>query len=264
MYEFNYHAPQSLEAAIAALAGAHDGKLLAGGMTLIPTLKQRLAQPSDLVDLAKIDRLNFIRREDRSVVIGAMTTHVAVATSTIVRESIPGLARLAGGIGDAQVRYRGTIGGSISNNDPAADYPASLLALGATIQTDRREIPAEEFFVSLFETALETNEIVVHVRFPVVERSAYVKFRNPASRYAVVGIFVAKSDRGVRVTATGAGPVVFRLSEFEEALTGSFRPEAVAGLEIAAEELSTDIHASAEYRAHLIPLMVRRAIAEIG
>ncbi len=264
MYEFNYQAPASLKSAIDALSAAEDGKIVAGGMTLIPTLKQRLARPSDLIDLAKINELKGITRDGDAIVIGAMTTHAEVAASPVVKAAIPGLAALAGMIGDAQVRHRGTIGGSVSNNDPAADYPAALVALGATVRTNEREIAAEDFFVGMFETALEANELVVSVRFPIPQKSAYMKFRNPASRYAIVGVYVAKTAGGVRVAVTGAGPVVVRLPDFEAALDARFAPEAVAGLKVPPDDLNSDLHASSEYRAHLITVMAKRAVAEIA
>jgi carbon-monoxide dehydrogenase medium subunit len=263
MYDFTYQAPATLTDALAAIGAAEDGKLMAGGMTLIPTLKQRLAQPSDLIDLGKIAELRGIAVGGGAVTIGAMTTHAEVAFSAEVAAAIPALASLAGHIGDAQVRHRGTIGGSICNNDPAADYPSALVALGATVKTDRRELPAEEFFVGLFETALELDEIVTAVRFPIPEKAAYCKFPNPASRYAVVGVFVAKTTSGIRVAVTGAGASVFRLPEFEQALEKSFSPDAVAGLKVPADDLNADIHASAEYRAHLVTVMAKRAVASI-
>lgn len=263
MYDFNYQAPTSLAEALAAILSAEDGKLLAGGMTLIPTLKQRLAQPSDLVDLAKLSELKGIARGAGSVTIGAMTTHAEVAASADVQAAIPALAALAGNIGDAQVRHRGTIGGSICNNDPAADYPSELVALGATVKTNSRELAAEDFFTGMFETALEPGEIVTSVTFPIPEKAAYMKFPNPASRYAVVGVFVARTAAGVRVAVTGAGPAVFRLPEFEQKLEGSFTPESVAGLKVEAEDLNSDIHASAEYRAHLVTVMAKRAVASL-
>ena len=264
MYDFNYQAPKTLAEALAAILSAEDGKLLAGGMTLIPTLKQRLAQPSDLIDLSRIPELKGIRRDGGSVVIGAMTTHAEVADSPEVKAAIPALAALAGNIGDAQVRHRGTIGGSICNNDPAADYPSALVALGAMVQTNSRELAAEDFFTGLFETALEPGEIVTGVRFQIPEKAAYAKFPNPASRYAVVGVFVAKTAQGVRVAVTGAGPSVFRAPAFEQALDRSFSPDAVAGLKIEADDLNADIHASAEYRAHLVTVMAKRAVASIA
>ena len=264
MYEFNYQAPKSLADAIQAIANAEDGKLLAGGMTLVPTLKQRLARPSDLIDLAKVADLKGIKADGGTVTIGAMATHAEVAASDAVKTAIPGLAWLAGNIGDPAVRHRGTIGGSISNNDPAADYPAALLALGATIHTTKRQLPAAEFFVGMFETALALDEIVTAVSFPIPEKAAYQKFRNPASRYAVVGVFVAKTAGGVRVAVTGAGPSVFRAEAFEAALDKSFTASALDGLLIDADELNADIHASADYRAHLVTVMAKRAVAELA
>jgi carbon-monoxide dehydrogenase medium subunit len=264
MYEFNYQAPKSLQDAINAIGNAEDGKLLAGGMTLVPTLKQRLARPSDLVDLGKITDLKGIKVDGGTVTIGAMTTHAEVGASDAVAKAIPGLAWLAANIGDPAVRHRGTIGGSISNNDPAADYPAALLALGATVHTSKRQLPAAEFFVGMFETALEPDEIVTAVAFPIAEKSGYQKFRNPASRYAVVGVFVAKTAEGVRVAVTGAGPAVFRVPEFEAALDKSFTAAALDGLTIPADDLNSDIHASAEYRAHLVTVFTKRAVQAIG
>jgi carbon-monoxide dehydrogenase medium subunit len=264
MYEFNYQAPKSLSDAISAIASAEDGKILAGGMTLVPTLKQRLARPSDLIDLGKIADLKGIKRDADKITIGAMTTHAEVGASDLVASAIPGLAWLAANIGDPAVRHRGTIGGSISNNDPAADYPAALLALDATVHTSKRTLSAAEFFVGMFETALEPDEIVTAVSFPVPEKSAYQKFRNPASRYAVVGVFVAKTREGVRVAVTGAGPAVFRVAEFEAALDKNFTPAALDGLKVSADDLNSDIHASAEYRAHLVTVFAKRAVQAIG
>ena len=264
MYDFNYQAPKSLAEAVEAIGGAEDGKLLAGGMTLIPTLKQRLAQPSDLVDLSGIAELKGISRAGATVTIGAMTTHAEVAASPEVKAAIPALAALAGNIGDAQVRHRGTIGGSICNNDPAADYPAALVALGATVVTNSRALAAEDFFTGMFETALEPSEIVTAVRFPVPGKAAYQKFPNPASRYAVVGVFVVKTGGDVKVAVTGAGPAVFRAEDFEQALTRSFTPDAIADLKVDPDGLNADIHASAEYRAHLVTVMAKRAVASIA
>jgi len=264
MYEFNYQAPSSLADATKAIASAEDGKLLAGGMTLVPTLKQRLARPSDLIDLGKIADLKTIKVDAGTVTIGAMATHATVGADAGVKKAIPGLAWLAGNIGDPAVRHRGTLGGSISNNDPAADYPAALLALGATIYTTKRQLSAADFFVGMFETALELDEIVTAVSFPIPEKSAYQKFRNPASRYAVVGVFVAKTSAGVRVAVTGAGPSVFRVPAFEAALDKSFAASALDGLTIDAGDLNADIHASAEYRAHLVTVFTKRAVAEIS
>ena len=262
MYEFNYHKPGSVADAASAVAGAEDGKLVAGGMTLLATMKQRLASPSDLVDLGGIGDLAGISADGGTVTIGAMTTHAAVAGSADVKGAIPALAALADGIGDPQVRNRGTIGGSIANNDPAADYPAALVALGATVVTDKRELSADDFFTGMFETALEEDEVITAVRFPVPEKAAYMKFANPASRYALVGVCVAKGPAGVRVAVTGAGEDgVFRVSEMEAALGSNFSADAVGGVSVSADGLNGDIHASPEYRAHLIGVMAKRAVA---
>jgi aerobic carbon-monoxide dehydrogenase medium subunit len=260
MYAFEYHRPTSLDDAAALLAKSEDAKLMAGGMTLIPTLKQRLARLSDVVDLGKIGGLSGIRRDGANLVIGAMTKHGEVAASNEVKGAIPALASLADGIGDPQVRNRGTIGGSIANADPAADYPAGLVALGATVRTTKRELKADDFFTGLFETALEPGEIVTAVSFPIPEKAAYIKFPNPASRYAVVGVFVAKTGGGVRVAVTGAGPSVFRVPEMEKALAANFSPDAIKSVQVPADGLNSDIHASAEYRAHLVGVMARRAV----
>ena len=260
MYEFNYHKPGSLDDA-AKLLGGEDAKLVAGGMTLIPTLKQRLAKPSDLVDLAAIASLKGISESGDTLTIGAMTRHADVNRSDIVRRAIAALASLAGMIGDPAVRNRGTIGGSISNNDPAADYPAGLVGLGATVVTTKREIAADDFFTGMFETALAQDEIVTAVRFPKPQAAAYQKFKNPASRYAIVGGFVARTGGGVRVAVTGAGPCVFRVPEMEAALARSFSADAIKDIAIPADGLNSDIHASAEYRAHLVNVMARRAVA---
>ena len=263
MYDFTYQSPKTLAEAVAAIGRAEDGKLLAGGMTLIPTLKQRLAQPSDLIDLAKLPELKGISRTGGGITIGAMTTHAEVAASPEIKAAIPALADLAGNIGDAQVRHRGTIGGSVCNNDPAADYPSALVALGAIVRTDQRELAAEAFFTGMFETALEPGEIVISITFPIPDKAAYSKFPNPASRYAVVGVFVSKTGSAVRVAVTGAGPAVFRASAFEQALERTFSADAVAGLSLPADDLNADIHASAEYRAHLVTVMAKRAVASI-
>ncbi|MDQ0474911.1 FAD binding domain-containing protein [Labrys wisconsinensis] len=260
MYAFDYQRPASVRAAVAALAKAEDAKLLAGGHTLIPTMKQRLASPSRLIDLGGVADLVGIEVKGRVVVIGAMTPHGRVATSPAVAEAIPALARLAGLIGDPAVRARGTIGGSLANNDPAADYPAAALALGATIITNKRRIPADEFFAGLFSTALEEGEIITRVAFPIPSRAAYEKFPNPASRYALVGVFVARRGT-VRVAVTGAGSDgVFRHAAAEEALTARFTPKALDGVTLSPDGLNGDIHASAEYRAHLIGVLTRRAV----
>jgi len=262
MYQFSYHSPSSVADAAAAVTGAEDGKIVAGGQTLLATMKQRLASPSDLVSLRKIRDLVGISADGNTVTIGAMTTHAAVAASNEVRQAIPGLAKLAEGIGDPQVRNRGTIGGSVANNDPAADYPAAVLGLGATVVTDKREIAAEDFFTGMFETALEDGEIITSIRFPVPKAAAYAKFDNPASRYALVGVFVAKTDAGTRVAVTGAGQDgVFRASEIEAQIDGGQEPDS-SGLDEGM--LNGDIHASPAYRKHLIGVMARRALAALG
>ena len=264
MYAFNYHRPSSLDEAKQALSGAEEGKFVAGGMTLIPTMKQRLASPSDLVDLGAISELKGVCEDNGAVVIGAMTPHAAVASNDIVKSKIPALAALADGIGDPQVRNRGTIGGSIANADPAADYPAGLLGLGATVKTDKREIAADDFFLDLFETALEEDELVISVSFPVPEKAGYAKFANPASRYAIVGVMVSKGSAGTRVAVTGAGPSAFRVSEMESALESNWSPDAVKGVSVPADGLNGDLHASAEYRAHLVSVMAGRAVKAAG
>ncbi len=260
MYAFEYHRPGSVQEAVQLLKSRPEAKALSGGHTLIPTLKQRLARPSDLVDLSGIPELRGIREEGGRIVIGAATTHGEVETSDLVRSRIPAFSTLAGLIGDPQVRNRGTIGGSIANNDPAADWPAGVLGCGATVRTDRREIAADDFFTGMFETALEPDELITAVAFPVPERAGYAKFPNPASRYAVVGVFVAKFADGVRVAVTGAAPCVFRLTALEQALASDFSPAAADGISVDPAELNSDIHASAEYRAHLVKVMARRAI----
>jgi carbon-monoxide dehydrogenase medium subunit len=260
MYDFEYHRAGSLDEAVERLGASPEAKVLAGGMTLLPTMKLRLAQPETLVDLGGLEELHGVSGGD-PVVIGAMTTHGEVAGSAEVAGSIPALAALAGGIGDAQVRNRGTLGGSLANSDPAADYPAAVLGLGATIRTNRRRIPAQQYFRGMFETALEPDEIIVSVSFPRPARAGYAKFANPASRYAVVGVFVADTADGLRVAVTGAGPCVFRVAEMEAALSRDFSPESLDGIEVPPDELNEDLHASAEYRAHLIGVMARRAVA---
>jgi carbon-monoxide dehydrogenase medium subunit len=264
MYNFNYHRPGSVEEAVELLSGASDGQLMGGGMTVIPTLKQRLANPSDVVDIGGILGLSGISEDGGNIVVGATTTHAEVASDAAVRAKIPALAALAESIGDAQVRNRGTIGGSIANNDPAADYPAALVGLGATVRTNTREIAADDFFTGLFETALGDNEIITAVAFPVPDRAGYAKFPNPASRYAIVGVMASQGPAGTRVAVTGAGACVFRASEMEAALSGDFSADALAGASVSAAGLNSDIHASAEYRAHLVGVMARRAVAAAG
>jgi carbon-monoxide dehydrogenase medium subunit len=261
MYAFEYHRPETVSAAVADLANP-DAKVLAGGMTLLPTMKQRLASPAALIDLKNVQELAGIVREGDNLVVGAMTRHADVARSNVVQAAIPALASLAGLIGDAHVRNMGTIGGSLANNDPAADYPAAALALGATIVTNKRSVGAQEFFTGLFETALEAGELITQVSFPIPQKAAYTKFRNPASRYALVGVFVAKTAAGVRVAVTGAGASgVFRAEAFEGALDANFSPAALDGVSVPASGLNSDIHADADYRAHLIGVMAKRAVA---
>ena len=263
MYAFSYHAPKTVRQAASLLGKNPDGKVLAGGQTLLPTMKQRLASPSAIVDLGKAEGLSGIEVKGRNVVIGAMTRHADVAASAIVGEAIPALAALAGGIGDPAVRNRGTIGGSLANNDPAADYPSAALALGATIVTNKRKIAADDFFEGMFSTALEEGEIIVKVSFPIPSKAAYEKFPNPASRYAMVGVFVAKRGADVRVAVTGAGSDgVFRSAELEAALKGRFSVKSLDGASVSASGLNSDMHASSEYRAHLIPVMAKRAVAK--
>lgn len=264
MHNFNYHRPSSVADAVKAISAASDGKILAGGHTLLPTMKQGLAAPSDLVDITGIAELKGIKMDGNNLVIGAATPHAEVARSSVVKGAIPALAVLADGIGDAAVRNRGTIGGSISNNDPAADYPAGLVGLGATVHTNKRKIAADDFFKGLFETALEAGEIVTAVSFPKPEKAGYAKFPNPASRYAMVGVFVAKTGSGVRVAVTGAGPCVFRSKELEQALGGKWSADAAGGVKVAPKGLNNDIHGSADYRAHLVTVMAKRAVAAAG
>jgi len=260
MYSTKYVKARDIDDAVKALKSADDGKFLAGGMTLIPTLKQRLANPDCLVDLSACG-LSSIDDEGGTIQIGAMTRHVDVAESAVVQKAIPALAHLAAHIGDRQVRNRGTIGGSLANNDPAACYPAALLALGGTVHTQTRSIAAEDYFDGMFDTALEEDEIIRAVTMPKPEKAAYVKFPNPASRYAMVGVFVAKFADGVRVAVTGAGEDgVFRAGDLEAALDANFSADAIADGMVSADGLMSDIHASADYRAHLIGEMTRRAV----
>ena len=259
MYSFNYLRPDSLQAAVAA-AAVDDGAFLAGGMTLLPALKMRLSRRSGLVDLSGIAELKGIRVDGDRVHVGAMSRHVEVEDSAVLRKSLPALAQLAGGIGDPHVRNRGTLGGALANSDPSADYPAAVLALEATIVTDRRQIAAADFFKGMFATALVAGELIVQVSFRIPMRCAYVKYRNPASRYAVVGVMVAEFSSGIRVAVTGAGPHAFRLPEFEQALGRSFSAEAVRGLTVARDGLNEDMHATADYRASLVSVIAARAV----
>jgi carbon-monoxide dehydrogenase medium subunit len=264
MYAFEYRRPTSLAEAVSILGQSEEGKILAGGQTLLPTLKQRLAQPTELIDLSRVPELKGIREDGDGLFIGAFTRHAEVAHGDLVKQRIPALAALAGEIGDRQVRNLGTLGGSIANADPAADYPAAVVGLKAVVKTDRREIACEDFFTGLFETALEPGELIVGVRFARPEKAGYAKFRNPASRYAMVGVFVAKFGDGVRVAVTGAGGSVFRVPEMEAALAANFSPDAVAGIAVPADGLNSDMHGSAEYRAHLVTVMAKRAVESCG
>jgi len=262
MYPTNHHKPADIAKAADLATSVEDAKLLAGGMTLLPTMKQHLAAPSDLVDLGGIPDLKGICVSDDVLTIGAMTTHRAVAGSADVAAFCPALATLAGGIGDPAVRARGTIGGSLANNDPAACYPSAVLALGATIHTNQRKIAAADYFAGMFTTALEPGEVITAVSFPRAHKAAYAKFPNPASRYAMVGVFVAQTGAGARVAVTGAGADgVFRHDGFEAALDAKWAPEALDAVDTPADGLMGDIHASPAYRAHLIRVMAKRAVA---
>jgi len=261
MYTFHFERPSSLADA-SRLAGNNAAKVLAGGQTLLASMKLRLASPEVLVDLGAVPDLAGIRRDGNAVVIGAMTRHADVAASPEVRAAIPALADLAGGIGDRQVRALGTLGGSVANNDPAACYPAAVLGLGATVQTTQRQIAADDFFQGLFTTALNEGELITAIRFPIPKRAAYLKFKQPASRFALIGVFVAQTDAGVRVAVTGGGNGVFRHAGLEAALAKDFTPEAAAAVKVDAADLSSDLHGSAAYRANLIGVMTQRAVAK--
>jgi carbon-monoxide dehydrogenase medium subunit len=264
MYAFNYHRPSSLAEAATALANP-DAKLLAGGHTLLPTMKLRLASPKVLVDLSRIAELRGIDKKGNALVIGAMTPHAEVASSAVVRGAIPGLCEVAHGIGDPHVRHRGTIGGSVANNDPAADYPGAVLALNATVTTNKRDIKADDFFTGLFSTALGQGEILTRISFPVPTKFAYVKFANPASRYALVGVAVAQVGSETRVAVTGAGSNgVFRHKAMEAALAKSWSADALKGITTDPSMMNSDIHAAADYRAHLVGVLARRAVAAAG
>ncbi len=260
MYDFNYVKPASVPDAVKAL-GETDSKALAGGQTFIPVLKQRLNKPSAIVDLSGLG-LSAITASATSITIGAMATHHDIESHADIKARIPGLAKMASWIGDTQVRHRGTMGGSLANNDPSACYPAAVLALGATIHTNKRSIPADQYFQGMFTTALESDELITKVEFPIPEKSNYEKFRNPASRYAMVGVFVAKGPSGTRVAITGAGQDgVFRHTAMEQALGSAWSADAIKDIVTPADGLNGDIHASPEYRAHLIGVMARRAVA---
>ena len=263
MHDFSYHKPTSVAAAVALLADP-EARPISGGQTLLPALKHRLDRPAALVDLSGIAELRGVKREGGELVIGAMTRHEQVNTDPLVSGAIPALARMAGIVGDTQVRNRGTMGGSLANNDPAADYPAAALALGATLVTDRRRIAADDYFLGMFTTALEPGELLVSIRFPVPEKAGYAKMRNPASRYVMAGVFVARGPAGVRVAVNGAGPGVFRQAEMEAALATNWSAAAVTGIRQSADGLNADIHGSAEYRAHLVSVMAGRAVTDAG
>jgi carbon-monoxide dehydrogenase medium subunit len=261
MYAFEFHRPKNLNDA-AALLAKPESKLLAGGQSLVGAMKLRLSSPGNVVDLGGIPELRGIKREGNAIVVGATTRHADVASSPEVQKAIPALASLADSIGDRQVRNMGTIGGSLANNDPAADYPAAVLGLGATVRTNKRTIAADDFFKGIYETALQDGEIITAVSFPIPKRAAYIKFRNQASRFALVGVFVSQSDSGVRVAITGAASSVFRVTAMEQALAKNFSPDAVKGVKVDSGRLNSDLHAAADYRAHLIGVLTARAVAQ--
>lgn len=262
MYAFELHRPRSVSEAVTLLANP-DSRPLAGGQSLIAAMKLRLASPASLVDLGGIEELRGIRREGDALAIGAGTRHAEIAASSDVRQAIPALAWLAGEIGDLQVRNVGTLGGSIANNDPAACYPAAVLGLNAIIHTDRRTIAADDFFTGMYETALAADELITAVAFPVPEKAAYIKFVNPASRFALVGVFVGRGKDGrVRVAVTGCAGCAFRVTDLEKALEADFSPDAAKAVRVSSDGLSSDLHASADYRAHLIPVLTARAVAK--
>ncbi|MGC1304690.1 MAG: xanthine dehydrogenase family protein subunit M [Caulobacteraceae bacterium] len=265
MYPFTYHRPKSVAEAQQMFGEGMDATFISGGHTLLPTLKQHLATPSDLIDLTSIPEMQGIEEDGRVLKIGGATPHCVVAASPVVQRLIPALAGLAGSIGDRHVRHRGTIGGSTANNDPAADYPSAVLGLGATVVTDRRRMVADDFFVGLYETARETGEMLVRIEFPVPDMASYAKFRSPASRFPIAGVFIARTGSSVRVAVTGAGNMgVFRATEFEAALSADFRPEAIADLSIDPDLMLSDISGTAAYRANLIKVLARRAVEKPG
>lgn len=262
MYNVTYHRASSVEDAAKLAAGAAEAKFVLGGQTLIPAMKQRLAAPSDLIDLRHIAAMKGVTDSGGGIIIGAATTHAEVASNADLQAACPALCHLAAHIGDPHVRHMGTIGGSIANNDPAADYPAGVLGLGATIVTTQRSLGADEFFTGMYETALKPGELIKSVSFPVPKRAGYAKFANPASRFALIGVFVSQAASGaVRVAVTGAGNGVFRSAELEKALAASFTPDAAGAVKVPAGSCNGDIHASAEYRAHLVSVMAKRAVA---
>lgn len=261
MNDFQYHRPATVADATRLLGAAADGRYLAGGQSLLPAMKMGLSAPSDLVEVTRIAQLQGIRVERGTVTIGAGATHADVAASAEVRRAIPALAHLAELIGDPAVRSAGTLGGSIALNDPAACYPAGVLGLGATVRTDRRQIAADDFFTGMYETALEPGELIVEVAFPVPERASWQKFKQPASRFSLVGVFVSKGPAGVRVAVTGAASCAFRATAFEQALAREWSAKAIAGVAQDADGLNADLHASAAYRAHLVGVLARRGVA---
>lgn len=263
MNPFAHHRPATIEQAVSSFGSSSDARFIAGGQSLLPAMKFGLSAPSDLIDLGRVGGMSGIQREADRLRIGAMTTHAEVAASQAVRSAIPALAQLAGGIGDPAVRHRGTLGGSLGLNDPAACYPAGVLGLGATVQTNRRALAADEFFLGLYETALEPGELIVAVDFPIPKHAAWMKFKQPASRFSLVGVFLSRGAAGVRVAVTGAAACAFRASAFESALTQSWTPQACDAVTLDASGLNTDLHASAAYRAHLIGVLVRRAVASL-
>ena len=263
MYAFEHHQAKSVADAAALLAKT-GGKALAGGQSLVAAMKLRLAQPGHVVDLSGVAELKGIRREGDHVTIGAMTRHAEVASSDVVKGAIPALAALAEGIGDRQVRNMGTLGGALANNDPAADWPAGVLGLGATVITNKRKIAADDFFKGMYETALGADEIIVSVSFPVPKKAAYAKFPNPASRFALVGVFVAQTGSGVRVAVTGAASSVFRSKPIEDALAKSWTAAAAKAVKVDASGLNADLHGSPAYRAHLVSVMAARAVDAAG
>ena len=262
MHAFEYHRPSSTKDALALAGSKPEGKFLAGGQSLVQAMKLRLSSPSDLIDLGTLKELTGIKVSGGSVEIGAMTRHADVAGSAEIRKTIPSLAAMASLIGDRQVRHMGTIGGSLANNDPAADYPAAVLALNATVVTNKRRIPSDQFFKGLYETALEPDELIASVSFQAPKRGAYTKFRNPASRFALVGVYVADFGGNVRVGVTGAGACAFRQGDMEKALSAKFAPESVASIKVKPDGLNNDLHASPEYRAHLVTVMTKRAVEQ--
>jgi carbon-monoxide dehydrogenase medium subunit len=265
MYTFAYHRPTTLRQAVNLLAKTEDAKLLAGGHSLIPVMKLRLAKPTAIIDLSRVEGLSGVELKGRSVVIGAMTKHNEVANSQVLKEAMPALVSVPDSIGDPQVRNVGTIGGSIANNDPNADYPAACLGLGATIITNKRRIGSDEFFTGMFDTALAPDEIITKIQFPIAKKAAYQKFKHPASGFALVGVFVSKRGPEIRVAVTGAGANgVFRVKSFEEALKKRFAAKSLEGLTVPPDGLNSDIHAGADYRAHLIGVLARRALAAAG